>query len=82
VAAVRVSPQQDGQKAGVDGGATPQQARAIASDYGDAQLEALRLALGAVSLVALLSLWFTWRLPAESLAEAAVDAEARTPVAA
>ena len=35
------------------------------TDYGDAQLEALRLALGAVALAALLSLWFTRRLPTE-----------------
>jgi hypothetical protein len=36
--------------------------------YGDAQLEALRVALGAVALIALLSLWFTRRLPTHSLA--------------
>jgi hypothetical protein len=41
---------------------------ALAADYGDAQLEALRLALGAVALAALLSLWFTRRLPTEALA--------------
>jgi MFS family permease len=51
------------------GGATPEQASAIADDYGDAQLDALRLALGAVALAALLSLWFTRRLPTTSLAE-------------
>ena len=45
-------------------GSPPAQARAVAADYGDAQLEALRLALGAVALAALLSLWFTLRLPA------------------
>ena len=41
---------------------------AVATDYGDAQLEALRLALGAVALAALLSLWFTRRLPTRALA--------------
>ena len=41
---------------------------AVADDYGDAQLDALRLALGAVALAALLSLSFTRRLPTTSLA--------------
>jgi MFS family permease len=53
--------------AAVEGGLTPDQARAVAADYGEAQLDALRLALGAVALAALLSLWFTRRLPAASL---------------
>ena len=51
------------ERAGLDAGLTEPQARAVAADYGDAQLEALRLALGAVALSALLSLWFTRRLP-------------------
>jgi hypothetical protein len=55
--------------AAVQGGLTPDQARAVAADYGEAQLDALRLALGAVALAALLSLWFTRRLPATSLAQ-------------
>jgi hypothetical protein len=37
--------------------------------YGDAQLDALRLSLGAHALAALLSLWFARRLPTELLAE-------------
>jgi MFS family permease len=56
--------------AAVKGGLTPDQARAVAADYGDAQLDALRLSLGAVALAALLSLWFTRRLPTAALAEA------------
>jgi MFS family permease len=56
--------------AAVKGGLTRDQARAVAADYGDAQLEALRLSLGAVALAALLSLWFTRRLPTAALAEA------------
>ena len=44
------------EQAALDGGLTPDQARAVADDYGDAQLDALRLALGAVALAALLSL--------------------------
>ena len=54
------------EEAGVEGGLTQDQARAVAEDYGDAQLDALRLALGAVALAALLSLWVTRRLPTRS----------------
>jgi MFS family permease len=57
------------EQAAVDGGLTPEQAGAVAADYGDAQLDALRLSLGAVSLAALLSLWFTRRLPNRTLAQ-------------
>jgi hypothetical protein len=70
--------------AGVDGGLTHDQARAVAADYGDAQLDALRLSLGAVALSALLSLWLTRRLPAGSLAESeaapAIESPAVAPV--
>jgi hypothetical protein len=59
----------DVEAAAVEGGLTQEQAQAVAADYGDAQLEALRLALGAVAAAALLSLWFTRRLPTESLTE-------------
>jgi EmrB/QacA subfamily drug resistance transporter len=44
-------------------GASARQAEAIASDYADAELDALRRALGAVGALSLLSLWFTRRLP-------------------
>jgi MFS family permease len=44
-------------------GLPPDQARAVADDYGDAQLQGLKKAIGAVALFALLSLWFTRRLP-------------------
>jgi MFS family permease len=57
------------EQAAVKGGLTPDQARAVAADYGDAQLDALRLSLGAVALTALLSLWFTRRLPTTALVE-------------
>jgi MFS family permease len=63
----------------LDEGVPEEQATAIADDYGDAQLDALRISLGAVAAAALLSLWFTRRLPTESLAEAkASDAEPAT----
>ena len=47
------------EQAALDGGLTADQAQAVAADYGDAQLDALRLSLGAVALAALLSLVFT-----------------------
>jgi MFS family permease len=65
------------EEAAVKGGLTPDQASAVAADYGEAQLDALRLSLGAVALAAVLSLWFTRRLPARSLAGG--DAPATEP---
>ena len=53
----------DVEAAARDGGATPAQAQAIADDYGDAELDALRRALGAVAALALLALWSTRHLP-------------------
>jgi MFS family permease len=57
------------ESAAVKGGLTTDQAHAVAGDYGDAQLDALRLSLGAVALASLLSLWFTRRLPPTTVAE-------------
>jgi MFS family permease len=51
------------EQAATDGGLDPEQASAVAADYGDAQLDALRLALGAVALTALLAVTLTRRLP-------------------
>ena len=68
-AGIDIVPVDDVEQAALDGGLTQEQADAVAGDYGDAQLEALRLALGAVALAALLSLWFTRALPVRSLAE-------------
>ena len=71
------------ERAAIDAGLTPDQAHAVTADYGDAQLDALRLALGAVALAALLSLWFTRRLPGTSLAKDDVaEAVASPPVIA
>ncbi len=69
------------EQAAVEGGLTPDQASAVAADYGDAQLDALRLSLGAVALAALLSLWLTRRLPTTSLAESAAPAAEGAAVA-
>jgi hypothetical protein len=44
-------------------GLSADQAEALADDYGDAQLQALKRAIGAVGIFAVLSLWFTRRLP-------------------
>ena len=41
----------------------PGRPRRSPSDYADAELDALRRALGAVGALSLLSLWFTRRLP-------------------
>jgi MFS family permease len=60
---IDIVPVDDVEKAAIKGGLSEDQAAAVAADYGDAQLDALRLALGAVALAALLSLWFTRRLP-------------------
>jgi MFS family permease len=65
---IDIVPVKDVEDAAVKGGLTATQAAAVADDYGDAQLDALRLSLGAVALAALLSLWFTRRLPTRSLA--------------
>jgi hypothetical protein len=51
----------------LDAGATPEEADAITADYADAQLEALRKAMLAVALLALVSIVFTRLLPAKPL---------------
>jgi EmrB/QacA subfamily drug resistance transporter len=56
------------QTALTDAGVPQHEAEAIADDYGKAQLHGLKRAIGAVAIFALLSLWFTRRLPARRLA--------------
>jgi MFS family permease len=77
-----IVPVKDVETAVTKAGLTPQQAHAVATDYGDAQLDALRLALGAVAAAALLSLWFTRRLPVDALAEDAGSAPEPAPALA
>ena len=60
---IDIVPVDDVEQAAIEGGLSQDQATAVADDYGDAQLEALRLALGAVALSALLSLGATRKLP-------------------
>ncbi|MEX1142845.1 MAG: MFS transporter [Thermoleophilaceae bacterium] len=65
---IPVVPVADVEQAAIGGGLPPAQARALADDYGDAQLQALKRAIGAVGVFALLSLWSTRRLPGASRA--------------
>jgi hypothetical protein len=60
---IPVVPVEDVERAATDEGVPPAQAEALADDYGDAQLDGLRRAIGAVGIFALLSLWFTRSLP-------------------
>ncbi len=69
---IDIVPVDDVEDAAREGGLRPDQASAVADDYSDAQLEALRLSLGAVALAALLSLWATRRLPSKALTESDV----------
>jgi Na+/melibiose symporter-like transporter len=64
-------------------GVPPDEASAIAADYGTAQVDALKVALLAVAIFAVLGLWFTRRLPDHALgAEAAPPGVAATTSAA
>jgi MFS family permease len=60
---LEVVPVDDVEKAAVKKGVPQDQAKAIADDYGDAELEGLRRAIGAVGVFALLAFWFTRNLP-------------------
>ena len=66
---------QQAQDAATAAGLPPDQAAAVASDYAAAQLDGLRLALGAVAIFAVLASWFTRRLPATHAAGALPDPE-------
>ena len=47
----------------VDAGLKPAEADAVTEDYGNAQLGALKTSMLAVAFLAVLSFWFTRRLP-------------------
>jgi MFS family permease len=47
----------------VGAGVSPAEADAVTADYGDAQLNALKTSMLAVAFLAVLSFWFTRRLP-------------------
>jgi predicted MFS family arabinose efflux permease len=59
------------QQAAVDAGLPPSQAEALATDYGNAQLDGLKRALLGVALLAAAGLYFTRRLPSKPLDPAA-----------
>jgi MFS family permease len=60
---IPVVPVSDVEQVALEEGLSSDQAEALADDYGDAQLQALKRAIGAVGVFAVLSLWFTRRLP-------------------
>jgi MFS family permease len=68
---IPIVPVDEVERAVVDAGVPASEAKAIADDYGDAQLHGLKRALGAVAIFALLSLWFTRGLPGRAQAPAA-----------
>jgi MFS family permease len=71
---IPIAPVDDVEQALRDEGLPADQASAVAGDYGDAQLHGLKRAIGAVAIFALLSLWFTRRLPGRSPPELAAAA--------
>jgi MFS family permease len=54
-------------------GVPADQAKAVADDYGEAELAGLKRAMGAVAVFAVLALWFTRKLPGKPLAVPAED---------
>jgi len=67
---IDIVPAAEVEQLGVSKGLTQNQAKAVADDYGDAQLDALRISIGAVAAIALLCLWFTRSLPASGVTAA------------
>jgi MFS family permease len=63
---IPIVPVEDIEEAALEEGLPTEQAKALADDYGDAQLHGLKRAIGAIAIFALLSLWFTRRLPGRS----------------
>jgi MFS family permease len=65
---IPVVPVDQVEQVAADEGLPPEQAQAVADDYGDAQLQGLKRAIGAVGAFAFLSLWFTRGLPGRARA--------------
>jgi len=65
----------------ISAGLPPDQAAAVTDAYGQAQLDGLRNALGAVAMFAVLGFWFTRRLPGR-LPEPDTTAARSVPAAA
>ena len=68
---IPVVPVSDVEQVALKEGLSADQAEALADDYGHAQLQALKRAIGAVGIFAVLSLWFTRRLPGRPTVETA-----------
>jgi EmrB/QacA subfamily drug resistance transporter len=68
---IPIAPVADVEQAVRDQGVPAKLAEHIADDYGDAEIAGLKRAIGAVAVFALLSLWFTRRLPGQPAAGAA-----------
>jgi EmrB/QacA subfamily drug resistance transporter len=68
---IPVVPVSDVEQVALKEGLSADQAEALAEDYGHAQLQALKRAIGAVGIFAVLSLWFTRRLPGRPTVETA-----------
>jgi MFS family permease len=73
-AGIPIVPIDDIERAALEEGLPAEQAQALADDYGDAQLQALKRAIGAVAIFALLALWFTRGLPGRAGGPEAVRA--------
>jgi hypothetical protein len=65
-----------------DAGLGPRKAAAVATSYGDALLDALKRALGAVAFLALIGLWFTKGLPGRTQQAPAPEPGANAPAPA
>ena len=63
------------EQAALDAGTSASEAEAIGADYGDAQLQALKRAIGAVALFALAGLWVTRGLPGRQPSAASTGSE-------
>jgi Na+/melibiose symporter-like transporter len=77
---IPVVPVDDVKQAAVENGIPEQQAEAIADHYGDAELQALKRSIGAVAIFAVLSFWFTRKLPARQLTDREPSVEAGAAV--
>src|SRR3954452_15802027 len=67
---IDIVPTAEVEQRALSSGLSEDQGNAVADDYGDAQLDALRISVGAVAAIALLCLWFTRKLPTAGIASA------------
>jgi EmrB/QacA subfamily drug resistance transporter len=74
-AGISVAPVDDVEQAARKAGVPADEAAALADDYGEAELQGLKRSIGAVAIFAVLSLWFTRRLPGRSLSREPPDVE-------